>query len=462
MLLLAIISCAALVSYCDSFLLGDSCLAPAPCTCSGSGYSYAYIYCQGKSLNTTPTFLKADRHVSKLTVYLHSNHLTTIPNYAFKNLSAVNATNIDFYLDNNKISSIDRYAFNGVENVTKSLSMQNNNLTSIPAAVYNLPVLKELYIPGNPIKSLGVSTQSEMGNTLEVLNIDLKEFTSWPNELGFLRVLKSLTLYNINVQHINSEAFRGFEKSLHTLDIEHVPYLDKIPNAICQLSNLQTLTLNYFAKLNENTTSIFDHCNSKLNKVTSLNLRYNHLTKFPDVFHIFPAITYLFLESNALDIIESEKVPITNVLSQIQLNSNEFKRIPYALNRMKNLVYIYMESNHITSIEYHDLSALTKLQTLDLTNNPIKYISTNAFRNNPALRYLHLYGTNLQTIPAAVMYLQQLYNFDIRTAVPISCTCEMSYLKNWNASSVRNFYGNCAYSGIKLQTFIMTSLQHCP
>ncbi|XP_060607814.1 leucine-rich repeat-containing G-protein coupled receptor 4-like, partial [Ruditapes philippinarum] len=453
-----IFSFAALVSCCDSFLLGDSCLAPAPCTCSGSGSSYAYIHCESKSLNATPHFQKADRHVSTLTVYLYSNQLTTIPNYAFQNLSAVNATKIDFSLNNNKISSIDRYAFRGVENITTILRLQNNNLTSIPAALYNHPALKELYIQDNPIKALGFSTQSQIENTLEVLNIDLNEFASWPDELSSFKELKSLTLNNLNFQHINSEAFQRFENSLTSLDMQHASYFDKVPNVVCHLLNLQTLTIKYFSKLDKNTTSLFDHCTRRLSKLTSLNLDNNKLTHFPDVFHIFPTVTSLYLYVNNLEIIESEIIPSNTILTHIDLDSNRFKRIPNALNKMKRLGNLDLRRNDIVSVEDHDLSGLLSLQTLILLNNPIIYVSTNAFRNNKALSSLYLSGTNLKTIPAAVMSLPQLSYFDIP---PIPCSCEMSYLKNWNVTAVRSFNVQCSSSGTDIQSFILTSLQHC-
>lgn len=442
--------------------MGDDCLAPAPCTCTGSGSSYAYIYCYSKSLNVTPRFLKADRQVSSLNLRLQSNQLTIIPNNAFKNLSSVNATSIDLDLSYNKIHTIDRYAFSGIDNVSTVLRLESNNLSSIPAAVYNHHDLRELYLNNNPLKSLQGFSNSEIGHTLQVLDIDLNELTTWPSELNSLKLLKTLGLSHVNVQHMNSEAFRGFENSLTSLSMDYVPNLDKIPNAVCQLSNLQSLILNHFSNLNENNTSIFDHCSKKLNKVTTIILRHNDLTKFPDIFHIFPMITNLYLGSNQLDIIESEKIPTNNVLSYLELDNNKFTRIPNALNRMKNLVTLSLQNNEITSIEDHDLNTLVHLQNLYLNGNPIKYISTHAFRNNNALTYINLYGTSLRTVPAAFMSLSHLNNLDLRTKDPIPCTCDLSYLKGWNATAIRSFSGACSSTGITIQNFIMTSLQHCP
>ncbi|XP_053391982.1 leucine-rich repeat-containing G-protein coupled receptor 4-like [Mercenaria mercenaria] len=463
MLFIAIFSIAATISFnCEAFLLGNSCLAPAPCTCSGSGSSYAYISCDRKSLNTIPHFFKADKHVSTLYVQLISNHLTTIPNYAFKNLSTVNATSIRIKLLSNEISTIDRYAFSGIENVTYALDLQNNNLSSIPMAVYNLPALANLYMKGNPLNSLDVFTQSKITNTLKRLNFDLNEFSTWPNELRLLHNLKSLVVSNINFTHLSSEAFQGFEHSLTMLDMQYAANFETIPDAVCHLSNLQSLSLQFFTGLNENSTSIFDHCTKTLNKVNYLDMGYNKLTKFPDVFHIFPSLTSLHLYQNALEILESEKIPTNNVLSDINLSGNRFKRIPDALNKLQGLTSLDLSYNDISSVEDHDLIGLVHLGRLYLRYNPVKYISTHAFKNNNALTTVYLSGTSLKSIPAAVMSLKNLSYFDFRTTDPIPCTCEMSYLKGWNATAVRNFYGECAYFGVKIQSFIMSSLQQCP
>ncbi|XP_053378661.1 leucine-rich repeat-containing protein 40-like [Mercenaria mercenaria] len=447
--------------HCEAFMLGTRC--QAPCTCSTDGYTM-YIYCNAEGLNTTPHFLKENNHFLQLSVQLYWNHLTTIPNYAFKNLSALNATSVEIAVGYNKISTIDKYAFYGIENVTTKLELQNNSLTRIPMAVYNLSALKTLYIQGNPLNSLGALSQSEISNTLQTLKIDLKEFTSWPNELGSLHTLKSFTVSNLHFTHLDSDAFRGFEHSLTTLDMQYAAKFEKIPTAVCQLSNLQRLFLRYFTKLNENSTSIFDHCTKKLNKVKVLFMRDSKLTTFPDVFHIFPSLNIINLGGNSLRIIESAIIPTNNFSSYINiyLQSNKFTSIPNALNKLKGLTALDLSYNDISSVEDHDLNGLVHLERLILSNNPIKYISTHAFRNNNALTTLDLRRTSLKSVPAAVVFLPNLSSLDLRTTDPIPCTCEMSYLKGWNATAVRTFYGQCAYPGVKIQSFVMSSLQQCP
>lgn len=440
-------------------MLAETSSASAPCAYY---FPYKYIYCDDKNLNQTPHFLRSGVHVETLEIWLFSNNLVTIPNYAFKNLSSINATVINIQLQKNRISTIDRLAFSGIENVLKYLNLQYNNLSSLPSTFGDLHALKTLYLNNNPLKYLDVSTLSELGHTLQTMGIDLKEFPTWPTQFRLFHSMKTLIIRYSNFPHFISDAFQSFETSLTSLYIQYATAFDEISNAACQLSGLQSLTLENFSKLSENSTTIFGHCTKKLTKLTSVTMRFNHLTKFPDVFHIFPSLTSLNLQGNSLDIIEAEKIPINNILSSIVLDANSLKRIPNALNILKQLSSLHLGNNEIFSVEDHDLYGLSNLESLYLNNNPIKYISSHAFRYNLKLSTLILQKTSLVSIPAAVMSLPKLLDFDIsNTNEPIQCTCDMSYLKGWNATAVSYFHGNCANSTTELQRFIMSSLQQC-
>ena len=160
------------------FLFDVKCVAPPPCTCHTN-----YIHCDNKHLSQVPVFTRHNEHDSSILLYLNNNELTTIPAYAFKNLSAVNATSIDLYLYDNRISSIQNHAFNGVENAVTYLNLKNNNLTHLPIALTELSSLQRLNLLGNPLGKLDVQVLSNISSSLNSFSIFLFRFTSFPNEL---------------------------------------------------------------------------------------------------------------------------------------------------------------------------------------------------------------------------------------------------------------------------------------
>lgn len=443
----------------SAFLLVDNCPVSSPCTCSGSSGS-SYIRCDSKSLTSIPAIKQSSYHVNKLYLYFYTNKLSIIFNNAFRNFSSINASEIDLRLDGNKIKTIETNAFSGIEKTT-NLQLQSNNLTTLPLAIGNLFKLRSLNILDNPLHSLDESVMSSIGRSLTSFSIDLNHFTEWPHELHFLRVLHSLSVNHIPFSHLDIHAFHGFEQTLTYLSVKESK-LGKVPFAICYLSHLSSFEFSYNSNLQENKSSILEPCSRKLTSATTLKLDSNNLHIFPDMFSLFPSLTSVSLYNNKLQYIENSKVPSDSKLTFLSLQLNHFERIPYALNKLKSLRTIYILENHITTIETPDLAGLTSLMILNINRNPITYISPNAFGHNPYLSYIALEHTHLDHVPVAVTNVTSLAYFYL-SGVPIDCTCDgMSYLKQWNVSTISTFKANCASSSETIKTYIMNALQACP
>ena len=67
-------------------------------------------------------------------VDLCDNIVTVISDFAFKNLSTINATFVYMHLQNNRISQIERHAFYGIEKDIALIDLTNKNLTQLPSA----------------------------------------------------------------------------------------------------------------------------------------------------------------------------------------------------------------------------------------------------------------------------------------------------------------------------------------
>ncbi|XP_060555650.1 leucine-rich repeat-containing protein 57-like [Ruditapes philippinarum] len=302
---------------------------------------------------------------------------------------------------------------------------------------------------------------SLIGRSLMFFQIDIKNVTEWPHELRYLRVLESLTVNQIQFPHLDINAFHGFEKTLKSLTLESSK-LEKVPYAICNLSQLSSFDFRYNYHLQETKSSIFEPCGNKLLNVGSFYIAANNLNTFPDMFSLFPSLTYISAVANRHQYIDDTKIPFDSNVTGIHLSANMFDRIPYALNRMNRLTHVYLSQNRITTIEKPDLSNLTALTLLYLNGNPIKYIAVDAFKkNNIELSYLNLQNTHLDHVPTAVSSLAKLSTF-ILSGMPVDCTCDMSYLKHWNVSAVSTFTTKCAYTSETVKSFVMNSLQTCP
>ena len=437
----------------SGFLFYSKCVAPPPCTCSTSN-----IECNNKHLPEVPAFKTHNEHDKEISVRLENNMLTTIPAYAFMNLSSINATFINILLFNNHISSIDTLAFGGIENVLAYLDLNKNNLTHLPQAITNLTSLQTLKILDNPLVSLDASVLANSRNTLEVFDISIDRFASFPNELGLLTTLSYLTITNIKVPVSNSTVFHGFENTLTYLWMSHTVF-DHIPAAVCRLNSLRILIVDYSPNLSTHTESIFDECNNTFSHLIDLNLSINQLTTIPKFGSTFPRIESLSLRGNALHFIESSSFIGLTHLRSLEIDDNKFTSIPFAVSKASHLSSLDVRGNMIDTIRDMDLSNLQNLTSLHLDNNPLVNVSTSAFTNNHLLQEIFMRSSNLTHIPRALLGLNNL-NAVYLSGNPINCSCQaMNYLKSWNVTSV-NVHATCR-SGKSVKTYLVTNLPKC-
>ena len=281
------------------FLFDTKCAASPPCTCSSNK-----IDCYNKHISKIPVFTRHNGQEFSLTLDLGYNQLTTIPAYAFKNLTVVNATRIDLILYQNHISNIETHAFSGVESAVTYIRLQNNNLTHLPIALTELSSLHSLNLLNNPLVKIDASVLANISSSLNSLYISVNRFSSFPNDLQLLTIPSTLRIDGITFPMLHSNVFHSFQKSLTTLEMSYTNF-ESIPAAVCRLNSMEFFTSSYSPNLGRYNGSIFDECTHKMTNVTSLTLQSDHLRTIPKLANIFPSLRILFMYDNDLHFIES-------------------------------------------------------------------------------------------------------------------------------------------------------------
>ena len=376
------------------FLFAFNCPVPQPCMC----FSSDSISCSSKGLYQMPLFKVIPGHQDQLSLEFSGNQLTTIPRYAFKNLSSINARSITLNLNSNKIARIDIHAFTGIETVIATLNLAANHLTSLPVALQNLTSLRTLYIDINPLVTLDSAILSSAGDTIQKFSISLNHFAVFPNEIGNLIDLEELTLVSIPFPFLPARAFDSFKASLTYFKIDE-GVLNAIPQTVCGLRNLHRFIFRTDSGINS--TSV-DMCQYNFSSLSYLDFFGSKLTHFPQMTKYTPSLQELYLRANEISKIENNEVTNIAALIKLDISDNDFNSFPTALNILSGLQELIISENQIASINDSDLVGLHNLSEFDLKYNPIDQIEVNSFKSTPLLTKLNLAYTKLTQTPEAV------------------------------------------------------------
>ena len=311
------------------FLFAFNCPVPQPCMC----FSSDSISCSSKGLYQIPLFKVIPGHQDQLSLEFSGNQLITIPGYAFKNLSSVNARSITLNLNSNKIALIDIHAFTGIKTVITTLNLAANNLTSLPVALQNLTSLRTLYVDINPLVTLDSAILSSVGDTIQKFSISLNHLTVFPNEIDNLIKLKELTLVSIPFPFLPARAFDNFKASLTYFKIDE-GVLNAIPQAVCGLRNLQRFIFRTDSGINSTSA---DMCQYNFSSLLYLDFFGSKLTHFPQLTKYTPSLQELYLRANEISKINNNEVTNIAALIKLDISANDFNSFPTALNVFSGL-----------------------------------------------------------------------------------------------------------------------------
>ncbi|MFH4981602.1 hypothetical protein AB6A40_008311 [Gnathostoma spinigerum] len=435
------------------------------CMCENTDESNIHIRCRLRSWITVPKLPKVndrgnnDSTVNVVAVTITDSALTFIAQDAFKNQSV---QVID--LSNNHLEVINVNAFRGLEDTLYQLSLNHNNLFSIPTwALTYLHRLQYLYIQHNMISEIKSSTFDETQlKHLHFLHLDHNQFTILPQGCFYRLPLHVLTLSNNRVIAIEK---RALPPSLWFLDLKN-NVLQEIPySALRELQTLRTLDLE-----GNNITKVESYSEVRFPAQIDLILSNNRIKELrADAFNSFTKFNKLDLSYNQISLIEPGifnsvsyvrqldfsynqivNIPmgtfgnVAKSLQSLNLEENRLHALPTALRQLRalehlnlnnnklvfvdNATLIHMKSsitelllafNRFTRVPTDLLDGMTRLTHLDLSKNRIQSISRLAFgtldKTGMSLRRLNLAGNYIEQITdsATFLYMSALAYLDI-------------------------------------------------
>jgi small GTP-binding protein len=234
-------------------------------------------------------------------------------------------------------------------------------MTSLPPEIWELPMLKGLYISDNPLPEIPIEIWQrddweDLGlgklcpkklppalfrlTQLRFLSISENDLKSLPPDIGQLANLKGLNLAGNQLECLPPEI--GELTNLTWLDILG-NQLGCLPPEIGQLTNLITLSLSN-------------------NKLTSLPPEIGQLTSLKEL--------YLYDQGNQLVSLPSEIGKLIS-LTALYLSGNHLMSLPPELGQLTNLTELDLSFNHLTSLP-REIVDLQNLKDISLRQNPLQ------------------------------------------------------------------------------------------
>jgi len=170
---------------------------------------------------------------------------------------------------------------------------------------------------------------------------------------------------------------------------------------------------NEFGRITELDLSNVERYSSGLNKLENFlesilslkdlekcDLRFNHLTKIPEILN--ESIEYLDLSYNKL--VNLPDLHNFIILNSLNLKSNRLRNLPESIGSLLSLEYLNLRNNMLKILP-KSISFLSSLKVLDLHGNKLNSITVNLSKS---IRELELGWNNFETIPNGIKLLLSL------------------------------------------------------
>ncbi|KAJ8986052.1 hypothetical protein NQ317_013938 [Molorchus minor] len=268
-----------------------------------------------------------------------------------------------FHLE--ELSTLDLRSTEGLDKV-KSLLVLNlsyNHIDSIPNSLFiNLTDLLFLDLSNNNLETLPPQTR-RLAN--------LQSFILNNNPMGHFQLRQLPSLLNLETLHMRNTQrnLNNFPTNLDNLtnlsDVDLAQNaLPKVPDALYSLTNLKRLNLS------ENEITELSTAIENWQKLETLNLSNNKLTNLPATLCKLATLRRLYVNDNQLDF---EGIPSgIGKLGNLEIFSaanNHLEMIPEGLCRCGSLKKLNLSSNRLITLP-DAIHLVTDLVNLDLRNNP--------------------------------------------------------------------------------------------
>ncbi|XP_036382354.1 erbin-like [Megalops cyprinoides] len=275
--------------------------------------------------------LRGEEEVVTALDYSHCS-LEQVP----KEIFSFEKTLEELYLDANQIEELPKQLFSC--QTLHRLSLPDNDLTALPAAIANLINLQELDVSKNSIQEFPENIKN--CKVLAIVEASVNPISKLPD--GFTQLL-SLTQLYLN------DAFLEF-----------------LPASFGRLTKLQIL------ELRENQLKVLPKSMHKLTQLERLDLGSNEFTEVPEVLPQLTGIRELWLDGNRLTSIPG-MIGTMKQLTYLDASKNNLEAVSEQISGCENLQDLLLSSNTLTQLP-GSIGCLKKLTTLKVDENQLMYL----------------------------------------------------------------------------------------
>ncbi|XP_067431088.1 erbin isoform X2 [Thunnus thynnus] len=284
--------------------------------------------------------------------YSHCS-LETVP----KEIFSFEKTLQELYLDANQIEELPKQLFNC--QLLHRLSMPDNDLTVLPAAIANLINLRELDVSKNSIQEFPENIKN--CKVLAVVEASVNPISKLPE--GFTQLLSLTQLYLNDAFLEFLPASFGRLTKLQILELRE-NQLKMLPKSMQKLTQLERLDLgsNEFTEVPE--------VLEQLTGIKELWMDGNRLTFLPGMLGMLKQLVYLDVSKNNLEMVD-EQICGCESLQDLLLSNNALTQLPGSIGSLKKLTALKVDENQLMYLP-DSVGGLTSLDELDCSFNEIE------------------------------------------------------------------------------------------
>uniref|UniRef100_A0A3Q3KSR1 Erbb2 interacting protein n=1 Tax=Mastacembelus armatus TaxID=205130 RepID=A0A3Q3KSR1_9TELE len=284
--------------------------------------------------------------------YSHCS-LETVP----KEIFSFEKTLQELYLDANQIEELPKQLFNC--QLLHRLSMPDNDLTVLPAAIANLINLRELDVSKNSIQEFPENIKN--CKLLAVVEASVNPISKLPE--GFTQLLGLTQLYLNDAFLEFLPASFGRLIKLQILELRE-NQLKMLPKSMQKLTQLERLDLgsNEFTEVPE--------VLEQLTGIKELWMDGNRLTFLPGMLGMLKQLLYLDVSKNNLEMVD-EQISGCENLQDLLLSNNALTQLPGSIGSLKKLTALKVDENQLMYLP-DSIGGLTCLDELDCSFNEIE------------------------------------------------------------------------------------------
>ncbi|XP_060916949.1 erbin isoform X2 [Labrus mixtus] len=284
--------------------------------------------------------------------YSHCS-LETVP----KEIFSFEKTLQELYLDANQIEELPKQLFNC--QLLHRLSMPDNDLTVLPAAIANLINLRELDVSKNSIQEFPENIKN--CKVLAVVEASVNPISKLPE--GFTQLLSLTQLYLNDAFLEFLPASFGRLTKLQILELRE-NQLKMLPKSMHKLTQLERLDLgsNEFTEVPE--------VLEQLTGIKELWIDGNRLTFLPGMLGTLKQLVYLDVSKNNLEMVDEQICGCEN-LQDLLLSNNGLTQLPGSIGSLKKLTALKVDENQLMYLP-DSIGGLASLDELDCSFNEIE------------------------------------------------------------------------------------------